>query len=183
MSALALGALPEFVVATFLIVIFFSALDLLPPVVGFPVQDWPLDHVKQLILPVLTLVIVAIATGMRMVRAGLIDVMRQDYVTMAYLNGFRKRKVIWRYAVRNAMAPSVVVLAQVAAYLVAGILVVENVFNYPGIGRVLLDAVKNRDVYVVQSVSIMLAALYIVLNIIADVLVVLLTPKLRTAER
>ena len=183
MPALALGALPEFVVATFLIVIFFSVLDVLPPVVGFAEDDWPLSHMKQLVLPVLTLVIVAIATGMRMVRAGLIDVMRQDYVTMAYLNGFPRRRVIWRYAVRNAMAPSVIVLAQVAAYLVAGILVVENVFNYPGIGRVLLDGVKNRDVIVVQTVAIILAALYIALNIVADFIVVLLTPKLRTGQK
>src|SRR5205823_619644 len=100
-----------------------------------------------------------------------------------YLNGFRRTRIIWRYGVRNAMAPSVVVLAQVAAYLVAGILVVENVFNYPGIGRVLLDAVKNRDVAVVQAVAIILAAVYILLNIVADLIVVLLTPKLRTAEK
>jgi peptide/nickel transport system permease protein len=182
-TALALGALPEFVVATFLILIFFSGLDLFPPVVGFAQGEWPLAHIKQLILPVLTLVIVSMAAGMRMVRAGLVDVMRQDYVTMAYLNGFRRRRIIWRYGVRNAMAPSVVMLAQVAAYLVAGILVVENVFNYPGIGRVLLDAVKNRDVNVVQSVSIILAAVYILLNICADLIVVLLTPKLRTADK
>jgi peptide/nickel transport system permease protein len=145
LSALAVNALPEFVIGTFLIVIFFSQLDLFPPVVGFGPGESPLDHLDSLVLPVLTLLLAALATGLRMVRAGVVEVMRQDYVAMAELNGFRRRRVVWRYVVRNAMAPSVVVIAQVAAYLVAGIIITENVFNYPGIGRLLVDAVKNRD--------------------------------------
>ena len=183
LTALALSALPEFVIATFLIVIFFSQLDLFPPVVGFGPGESPLSDVDSLVLPVLTLLAAAIATGVRMVRAGVVEVLRRDYVTMAELNGFRRRVIIWRYAVRNAMAPSVIVVAQVAAYLVAGIIITENVFNYPGLGRLLVDAVKTRDVAVVQAVAMILAAMYVLLNVLADLLVVFLIPKLRTGGR
>jgi peptide/nickel transport system permease protein len=183
LTALALSALPEFVIATFLIVIFFSQLDLFPPVVGFGPGESPFSQVDSLVLPVLTLLAAAIATGLRMIRAGVVEVMRQDYVTMAELNGFGRRRIIWRYAVRNAMAPSVVVIAQVAAYLVAGIIITENVFNYPGVGRLLVDAVKTRDVSVVQGVAMILAAMYVFLNVLADLLVVFLIPKLRTGGR
>jgi peptide/nickel transport system permease protein len=182
LTALAINALPEFVIATFLIVIFFSQLDLFPPVVSFGPGESPLDHLDSLVLPVLTLLAAATATGLRMVRAGVVEVMRQDYVAMARLNGFRRRRVISRYIVRNAMAPSVVATAQVAAYLVAGIIITENVFNYPGIGRLLIDAVKNRDVSVVEDVAMIMATVYVVLNIIADLIVVLLIPKLRTGQ-
>ena len=81
------------------------------------------------------------------------------------------------------MAPSVIVIAQVAAYLVAGIIITENVFNYPGVGRLLVDAVKTRDVAVVQAVAMILATMYVLLNILADLLVVFLIPKLRTGGR
>jgi peptide/nickel transport system permease protein len=182
-TALALSALPEFVIATFMIVIFFSQLGWFPPVVGFGPGESPLSYVDSLVLPVLTLLAAAIATGLRMVRAGVVDVLRQDYVAMAELNGFRRRVIVWRYAVRNAMAPSVVVVAQVAAYLVAGIIITENVFNYPGVGRLLVDAVKTRDVAVVQGIAMILAAMYVLLNVVADLLVVFLIPKLRTGGR
>jgi peptide/nickel transport system permease protein len=183
LTALALSALPEFVIATFLIVIFFNELGLFPPVVGFGPGESPFAHTDSLVLPVLTLVAAAIATGLRMVRAGMVEVLRQDYVVMAELNGFRRGRIIWRYAIRNAMAPSVVVIAQVAAYLVAGIIITENVFNYPGVGRLLVDAVKTRDVAIVQAVAMILAAMYVLLNLLADLVVVFLIPKLRTGGR
>jgi peptide/nickel transport system permease protein len=181
--ALAINALPEFVIGTFLIVIFFSQLGWFPPVVGFGPGESPLDHLNSLVLPVLTLLLAALATGLRMVRAGVVEASRQDYVAMARLNGFRGRRVVRRYIVRNAMAPSVIAIAQVAAYLVAGIIITENVFNYPGVGRLLVDAVKNRDVTLVEDVAMILASLYVVLNIVADLIVVLLVPKLRTSQR
>ena len=182
LTALAINALPEFVIATFLIVIFFTQLDLFAPVVGFGPGESPLSHIDSLVLPVITLLAAASATGLRMVRAGVVEVMRQDYVAMAELNGFRRRRIIWRYVMRNAMAPSVVVVAQVAAYLVAGIIITENVFNYPGVGRLLVDAVKTRDVGAVQAIAMILAAMYVLLNVLADLAVVFLIPKLRTAQ-
>jgi peptide/nickel transport system permease protein len=182
LTALAINALPEFVIATFLIVIFFTQLDLFAPVVGFGPGESPLSHTDSLVLPVMTLLAAAIATGLRMVRAGIVEVKRQDYVAMAELNGFSRRRIIWRYVIRNAMAPTVVVVAQVAAYLVAGIIITENVFNYPGVGRLLVDAVKTRDVGAVQAIAMILAAMYVLLNVLADLAVVFLIPKLRTAR-
>jgi peptide/nickel transport system permease protein len=116
-----------------------------------------------------------------MVRAGMIEALRADYVQMARLNGFRERRVVSRYALRNALGPSVQVFAQNIQYLVGGIIVVEYLFAYPGIGKELVDAVAIRDVREVQSIAVVLAAIYIGINIVADLLVVLLTPKLRTA--
>jgi peptide/nickel transport system permease protein len=101
---------------------------------------------------------------------------------MARLSGLRERTVIRRYALRNALAPSVQIFAQNIQYLVGGIIVVEYLFSYPGLGKELVDAVAIRDVREVQSVAIVIAAVYIALNIVADLLVVLLVPKLRTAQ-
>jgi peptide/nickel transport system permease protein len=115
-----------------------------------------------------------------MVRAGMVEALATDYVQMARLNGFRERVVIIRYALRNALAPSIQVFAQNIQYLIGGIIVTEYLFAYPGLGRELVEAVSIRDVREVQSLAIFVAAFYIVLNIVADLLVVLLVPKLRT---
>jgi peptide/nickel transport system permease protein len=115
-----------------------------------------------------------------MVRAGMIETLRADYVQMARLNGFRERLVVTRYAMRNALAPSIQVFAQNIQYLIGGIIVVEYLFAYSGIGKELVDSVGIRDVRAVQSIAVLLAAIYIVINIAADLVVVLLTPKLRT---
>jgi peptide/nickel transport system permease protein len=111
----------------------------------------------------------------------MIEVLQQDYVRFARLNGIGERRVILRYALRNALAPSVQIIAQNLQYLVGGIIVVESVFAYPGIGTYLVNAVAARDVTEVQAAAIILAALYIVINIAADLIVVFLVPKLRTA--
>lgn len=179
-TALVLGSLPEFVLGTFLILIFFSQLNLLPPIASVPPGASPLDDPKALILPVLTLLGIAFAFCARQVRAGVIDALRQDYVRMARLNGLPESRVRWRYASRNALAPSVQTFAQAIQYLFGGIIVVEALFGYPGIGSLLVQAVSLRDVTEVQAITIVLAAVYIVINIVADLLVVLLVPKLRT---
>ena len=101
---------------------------------------------------------------------------------MARLNGFPERRVVSRYALRNALAPSVQVFAQNIQYLVGGIIVVEYLFAYPGLGQEFVDAVAIRDVREVQSITILIAAFYILVNIVADILVVLLVPKLRTGN-
>jgi peptide/nickel transport system permease protein len=99
---------------------------------------------------------------------------------MARLNGFSERNVLTRYAMRNALAPSVQVFAQNIQYLIGGIVVTEYLFSYPGLGKELVDAVAIRDVREVQSVVLFVAAVYIAINIVADVFVVVLVPKLRT---
>jgi peptide/nickel transport system permease protein len=116
-----------------------------------------------------------------MVRAGMLDVLRSDYVAMARLNGLPERKVVRRYALRNALAPTVQVVALNVQWLVGGIIVTEYVFGYPGLGQELVEVVNTRDVPFVQSVSLIIATIYLAINIVADLLVVLLIPKLRTS--
>ena len=179
-TSLILISLPEFVLGALLILFFFSWLDVLSPVALIPPGTNPLSEPDKLVLPVLTLLGVTLAASMRMVRAGMIETLRADYVQMARLNGFRERTVVSRYAMRNALAPSVQVFAQNIQYLIGGIIVVEYLFAYSGIGKELVDSVGIRDVRAVQSITILLAAIYIGVNILADLAVVLLTPKLRT---
>jgi peptide/nickel transport system permease protein len=180
LTTLAVVSLPEFVIGSLLIVLFFTWLNLLPPVSLLAPGESPLGHPRLLVLPVLTLLAATLAGAIRMVRAGMIETLRSDYVRMAQLNGFPARLVVSRYALRNALAPAVQVFAQSIQYLVGGIIVVEYLFNYPGLGKELVDAVAIRDVREVQSVALLIAAFCIAVNILADLLVVLLVPKLRT---
>jgi peptide/nickel transport system permease protein len=179
LSSLAAISMPEFVIASLLVALFFVALRLLPPVALVPPGGDPLSSPKALVLPVATLLLASLAAGIRMVRAGMVEVLQTDYVQAARLNGLPERRVLWRYALRNALAPSVQVLAQNLQYLIGGIIVVESVFGYPGIGSQLVEAVQNRDATVVQSVAMLIAVAYVLINLLADLLVMLLVPKLR----
>jgi peptide/nickel transport system permease protein len=172
-------SLPEFVTGSLLVAVFFVGLHLLPPVAIVPPGADPLSGPKQLILPVATLLCASLASGIRMVRAGTYEILQTEYVQAARLNGLAEHRVITRYALRNALAPSVQVLAQNLQYLVGGVIVVEAVFAYPGIGSQLVLAVQNRDVTVVQSVAMLIAVVYVTINLVADLTVMLLLPKLR----
>lgn len=178
--ALAIGAMPEFLIGALLILVFFTELNLFPPVSNLSSGQNPLSAPNGLVLPVLTLLGVSTAFGTRLLRASMIEVLRQDFVTMGRLNGYSERRVILRYALRNAVAPFIQVLAQQVQYLIGGIIITETVFNYPGVGNVLVQAVSVRDTQVVLVVAVLLAAIYIALNIVADLAVVLVVPKLRT---
>ena len=179
LGSLAAVSMPEFVVGSLLVAVFFVGLHLLPPVAIVPPGGDPLSHPKQLVLPVVTLLFASMAAGIRMVRAGTFEVLQTEYVQTARLNGLPERRVIMRYALRNALAPSVQVLAQNLQYLVGGVIVVEAVFAYPGIGSQLVNAVQIRDVTVVQSVAMLIAVVYVLINLVADLIVMLLVPKLR----
>ena len=179
MGSLAAIALPEFVIGSLLVGVFFVGLGLLPPVAIVAPGANPLSHPTKLILPVLTLLLASLAAGIRMVRAGMVEVLQTEYVNTARLNGIAERRVLWRYGLRNALAPSVQILAQNLQYLIGGIIVTETVFAYPGLGSMLADAVQNRDITVVQSVAVLVAFVYVMLNLLADLVVMLLVPKLR----
>jgi peptide/nickel transport system permease protein len=179
LGSLAAISMPEFVVGSLLVAVFFVGLNLLPPVAIVAPGADPLSTPKELVLPVATLLFASLAAGIRMVRAGMLEVLQTDYVEAARLNGLPERRVLWRYALRNALAPSVQVLAQNLQYLIGGIIVVESVFGYPGIGSVLVSAVQNRDATVVESVAMLIAVAYVIINLLADLIVMLLVPKLR----
>jgi peptide/nickel transport system permease protein len=181
LGSLAVGSMPEFLIGTLLIVIFFTKLGLLPAVSTITGGQTPFSHPSQLVLPVLTLLCVSVAFGVRLLRASIINVLGEDYVAMARLNGVPERQVVWRFALRNALAPSVQVIAQMIQYLVGGIIITESVFSYPGIGTQLVQAVQVRDPQVVSVVAMLLAAVYVTVNILADLAVVFVVPKLRTS--
>ena len=177
--SLAAIALPEFVTGSLLVGVFVVWLNVLPPVSIIPPGQSPLSDPTTLILPVVTLLLASLAAGIRMLRAGVVETMQADYVKAARLNGMSERRVLWRYALRNALAPTVQVLALTVQWLIGGVVVVETVFSYPGLGPGLVTAVGNRDLRVVQSVTLLIAVVYIVLNLVADLVVLLLVPKLR----
>ena len=181
-TTLAFISLPEFVLGSLLIALFFGALRLLPPVALFSPGVSPLSQPRALILPVLTLLGVTVAASVRMVRAGMMGVLNTQYVETARLAGIRERRVLVGYALRNALAPSVQVYAQMLQYLIGGIVVVEYLFAYPGLGAELVNAVSIRDVNEVEAITILFAAAFIAINLVADLLVVLLVPKLKTSS-
>jgi peptide/nickel transport system permease protein len=116
-------------------------------------------------------------------RGSMVEVLESDYVTTARLKGLPEREVIWRHAVPNAIVPAIQVAALQLAWMAGGVVVVEFVFSYPGIGQALVGAVDNRDMPVVMTVTMLSAAIYVLLNLLADVLTILVTPRLRTAAR
>jgi peptide/nickel transport system permease protein len=180
-GGLFLGSMPEFVLGTVLIFIFFTTLRWLDPVALFDVNSNPLDHLGSLVLPVMTLLGVSGAFATRQVRAGVREALHSDHVTAARLNGLPSTMVLRRYGLRAAIAPSIQTIAQSLQLLFSGLIVVEALFAFPGIGQTLVTSVQSQDVSVVQSIALLLAAIFLLINIVADLLVVLLVPTLRTA--
>ena len=182
--SLVLAALPEFVIGILLVVVFATnVLHSLPAVSLIPPGDHAWQHLNDVILPAATLVLAVTPYISRIMRGSMIEVLESDYVTMARLKGLPERTVIWRHAVPNAIVPAIQVSALQLAWMAGGVVVVEFVFSYPGIGAALTDAVGNHDVPVVQALTLIIAAVYVALNLLADLATIVLTPRLRTAGR
>ena len=176
---LATISLPEFV-AGYIVLYFlavkwqiFPAMSMVFPGMGV------FERLQAIILPVIVLVLVVLAHMMRMTRAAILNVMQSAYIETAELKGLGPLTVIWRHAFPNAIAPVVNVVMLNLAYLVVGVVVVEVVFVYPGMGQFLVDHVTKRDLPVVQACGMIFAAVYIGLNILADVVSILANPRLR----
>jgi peptide/nickel transport system permease protein len=181
-TTLGLAALPEFVVGITLAVLFATTVfEWLPAVIVTEPGVGPWHYPKELILPVITLVIAVVPYTARIMRASTVEILESDFVEMARLKGLPERRVLWRHAVPNALAPTFQVTALNLAYLAGGIVVVEAVFNYQGVGLLLVDSVRARDMPVVQAVALLIAALYVMLNLLADLATILVSPRLRTS--
>lgn len=178
-ATLALIATPEFVLGTLLAYVLGVRLRLFPPVALFSPQDSPLGRPSVLVLPAATLLLVSFGYAARMVRAGVAEAMRAEYVKMARVNGIPEGRVIWRYALRNALAPSIQMLALLAQYLMSGVVIVETVFQYPGIGQLLVQSAFTRDIILVQSLAVVIAAINIGMSMLADLAIIMVTPRLR----
>ncbi|WP_052460799.1 ABC transporter permease [Microbacterium gorillae] len=176
-----ISALPEFVIAIVLIVALSTgALALFPAVSLIPVGDSPFAHPDMMFLPALTLIIISIPYLALQVRASLQDSLRSEYVTMAELKGLSRPRVLLWHALPNSLAPAIQAAGLTLTMLMGGTVVLEFIFQYPGIGLALSTAVAQRDITTVQAAVVILAAGYIVINLVADVLTLLVTPKLRT---
>ena len=182
LTTLVFAALPEFVVGISLVVIFSTTVftGFLPAITIIPPGGRPWDDMQAMILPTATLVLAVTPYVVRIMRASMIEVLESDYVEMARLKGLPERTVIVRHALPNALGPTFQVIAINLAYLAGGVIVVEYVFNYAGIGGALRDAVSTQDLPVVQALSMLIAAVYVVLNLMADIATIIVTPRLRT---
>ncbi|WP_176082792.1 ABC transporter permease [Martelella sp. HB161492] len=179
MISLASISVPEFMLSYILIFYIGVQLGWAPSVAMLNPGMSFFAKLHAIALPVAVLVMVVLAHMMRMTRAALLNVMQSAYIETAELNGLGRFKVIWRHAFPNAIAPIVNVVMLNMAYLVVGVVVVEVVFVYPGMGQYLVDHVAKRDVPVVQACGIIFAAVYITLNMLADICSILANPRLR----
>ncbi|RZQ63774.1 ABC transporter permease [Amycolatopsis suaedae] len=179
--SLVVAALPEFVIGVALVIgLSTTVFRLLPSVTLTAPGEAVWDRPAQLVLPVLTLVLVVTPYITRMMRATMIDVLGSGYVEMARLKGLPERTVVVRHALPHAVGPVAQVIALQLAWLAGGVVVVEFLFRFPGVGQALIDAVNNRDVEVVQAITLLIAGLYIVVNLLADVVGILTNARLRT---
>ena len=186
MAASQLGiAIPNFWFAILLIMLFAVQLQWVSAG-GFP--GWTEDDggglwqgLQALILPAIALALVQAAILARVTRSAVIDVMREDFVRTARAKGLSKRQALWRHVLRNAMIPVLTVAGLQFANLITGTIVVENVFVLPGIGRLVFQAISNRDLIVVRDVVMLLAAVVVLVNFIIDVLYAVIDPRLRAA--
>jgi peptide/nickel transport system permease protein len=177
---LAVTSLPEFVVAIALIIVLSTVVwHVLPPVSMLAPGTYAWSQPELLVLPVATLVIVIVPYIVRMMRAAMVEALESDYVEMARLKGVPERRVVLIHALPNAIAPTIQVIGLNFLYLAGGVVIVEYVFNFPGIGQALVYAVDNRDIPVIQFIVLVLAAFYVVMNIATDVIALLATPRRR----
>jgi peptide/nickel transport system permease protein len=179
MLSLVTISVPEFFVGYVLTLVFAVQLGWLPSLAIMHGGMTLLERLAAIALPVATLVIVVLAHMLRMTRSALLSVMSAPYIEMAFLKGLPRGTVVLRHALPNAAAPIIAVVALNLGYLVVGVVVVEAVFVYPGAGQLMVDAVSKRDLPVVQACGLVFAATYVGLNTIADMLAIIVNPRLR----
>lgn len=172
--------IPEFVTATVLILVFSVMLGWTSGVVTAGPNASLSSILSSTVLPTATLTFVMTAHILRMVRSSIIDTMSSDFVTMARLKGVPFWRLVWRHVVPNSLLPTINVIGLTIAWLLGGVVVIEKVFNYPGIGRLAVDAVSDQDLPLVQCISLILAAIYIATNTLTDLAALALNPRLRT---
>ncbi|UWU24346.1 ABC transporter permease (plasmid) [Rhizobium sp. CB3171] len=180
---LSLMALPDFVIGTILLISLATLVfQIFPAVSLIPPGQNGFGHPYKLVLPVLTGVLITAPYLIRQMRAAMIEALESEYVVQARLRGINERRVVWRHALPNALVPMVQGSALMLSYLLGGVVVIEYIYNYPGLGGLLNDAVRFRDLPVLQAVTLIFATGVVIFNIVADLLTILLTPRLRTIE-
>jgi peptide/nickel transport system permease protein len=176
--AIAITSVPEFVLALLILLLFASQLRLLP-VTSTGVAE---GEYAGLVLPILALSLAAVAYIFRLARVSIIETLSAPYIRTAILNGFSPNRILWRHALPNAAAVIVNVIALNAIFLLSGVIVIENVFAYPGIGTLMVQAIQAKDLPIVEAVAVITATVLVTVNLIADGLVLLAVPRLRTRQ-
>ena len=174
--------IPEFVSATLLILIVAIWLEWLPGIVIVPTGVSVYELLPNIILPVIAISMIMTAHMARMVRSSVIQVMASDYVQMAILKGVPYWKMVFKHVLPNALLPAINVVALTIAWLLGGVVVTEVVFNYPGLGRLVIESISNRDLPVVQALAIILASIYVSINLIADLMTLMFNPRLKSLQ-
>ena len=178
-GSLAVVGLPEFVTGLVLIQIFAFGLKWLPANSSIRAGSGFFESLPMLILPALTATLVLLAYITRLTRAGVIEELKKPYVRTADLKGLPRSAVIVKHVLRNALAPSVTVIAISFGWMISGLIVIENVFNYPGLGRLIVFAIERRDLPLLQAVTMLTVVAFSVANLIAELLYAFLTPRIR----
>jgi peptide/nickel transport system permease protein len=176
-ASLFAAALPEYVTGAFLIMMFSTGLGWFPPFSATESGMSLTEQAHRLVLPAITLNLVVLAYTIRMMRASMIEVMASPFVRAAVLQGLPRATIIFRYALPNALGPTVTVIALSIGWTAGGLVIVENMFGYPGIGRMLVFAIQNRDMPMIQAISLVIATIYALANFAADLINRLLDPR------
>ncbi len=181
-TGMSLIAMPEFVLGVIVLVVFAVELGWLPVVSQVPSAN-PVDVVRQFLLPAIPMMFVLFGYISRMARAGTIEALEADFTRTAVLKGLPSRVVLWRHVLRNSLLPTVTVVAVQIGYLVGGLAVVETLFNYPGIGKLIIDSATNHDLPTLEACVLVISTLYVVVNLLADLTYGLLDPRIRVGGR
>jgi len=178
-TSLALISFPDFLVAVVLVTIFAIKLRWLPAIASIRPSYDLVDWIRILILPVAGLTFTILAHMVRMTRSAVLSVLASPAIEMAILKGVPRRRLLLRHALPNALGPIINVVALNLAYLISGVVVIETLFNFPGLGRYMVEAVTNRDVPIVQTCAMIFCSFYVLLNMSADILSIMANPRVR----
>ncbi len=181
-GTMSLISVPEFFIATFMVLILSVQLHWLPAIAHISPDDSLVKMIKGIAMPLIVLIIVVSAQMIRMTRAGILNVLNSPYIEMAILKGVPRKRIILRHALFNAIGPIVNVIALNLAYLVSGVVIVETIFAYPGLAKLMIDGVQTRDLPLVQACGMIFCGTYVVLIILADVASILSNPRLRSPK-
>jgi len=173
------AAIPTFFLGIVLILIFAVQLQWLPSGGYVPIEESPQEHFKSMILPAFTLGFSAAGLLARLVRSSMLDVLRDDYIRTAMAKGLKFRKVVTGHALRNALIPAVTVIGYSLGALLGGAVVTETVFNIPGMGRLVVQSISRRDYPLIQGAIMLIAGIYVLVNLLVDVLYVYIDPRIR----
>jgi peptide/nickel transport system permease protein len=177
-AGLSFIALPEFVIGVVLLVVFAVKLGWFPVISQVPGTN-PVDWFRQLLLPSIPLMFVLFGYISRMARAGTVEALGSNYVRTAVLKGLPMRTVVWRHVLRNALLPTITVVSVQVGYLVGGLVVIETLFSYPGVGQLILTAADGKDLPTLEAAVLLVAVVYMISNLVADVLYAVLNPRVR----